>query len=167
MRSRRSTLYSLVIESQTHNATDPSVFLAEAGPRLERALVARFGIDDGVDAAAEAMAYAMTHWDRVHTMANPAGYLYRVGESHGRRLASRWSRLDALVSEPTTDDAVLDLDLQRALLDLRASERVAIVLVHAHGYSYRHAAEVLDLPITTITNHIHRGMARLRRLLEH
>ncbi len=44
--------------------------------------------------------------------------------------------------------------------------RVAIILVHGHGHTYASAAELLDVPVTTITNHINRGLARLRTLLE-
>jgi len=159
-------LYLVVIDSQTDETGELSAFLADAVPRLERALVARFGVDDGLDAVAEATAYGLANWDRLREMANPVGYLYRVGESQGRRLGRRWRRIDALVAEPMTHDAVVDIDLQRALTRLKAPERVAIVLVYGHGYTYRQAADVLDIPTTTITNHINRGMANLRRLLE-
>lgn len=128
--------------------------------------MARFGIDDGLEAAAEALSYAVENWDRLEPMANPIGYLYRVGQTRGRRLTQRWQRLSVLVHEPLTTDGVVDVDLQRALLRLKPQERVAVVLVHAHGYRYQDAAEVLDVPVTTITNHVNRGMARLRRILE-
>jgi RNA polymerase sigma factor (sigma-70 family) len=156
----------VVIDTRVHDVGAVSAFFDDARCRLERALVARFGVDDGLDAAAEAMAYAVEHWDRLEPMANPIGYLYRVGQTRGRRLARRWHRLDALVHEPLTSDGVIDVDLQRALLRLKPRERVAVVLVHAHGHTYREAAEVLDVPVTTVTNHVSRGMARLRRILE-
>lgn len=143
-----------------------AAFLANARPRLERALVARFGIDDGLEAAAEALAFATENWHRLQPMANPVGYLYRVGQSRGQRLRGRWRRIGLLVHEPVTSDDVIDLDLQRALMRLRSEQRVAIVLVHSHGYSYREAAEILGIPVTTITNHVNRGMARLRRIME-
>lgn len=155
-----------MIEGRAAQQEIPGEVLAEVRPRLERALVARYGIPDGLDAAAEAMAYAVEHWDELRTMQNPAGYLYRVGQSAGGRLARRWSRQGALVAEPWGTDAVVDVDLQRALLRLKPDERVAIVLVHAHGHTYAEAAAVLDVPITTVTNHLNRGLARLRRTLE-
>jgi RNA polymerase sigma-70 factor (ECF subfamily) len=99
-------------------------------------------------------------------MANPVGYLYRVGESRGRRLALRWRRLEVLAADPLTSDGVVDVDLQRALLRLRPDKRVAVLLVDAHGHSYREAAEILGVPVTTVTNHVHRGRQRLRRILE-
>lgn len=143
-----------------------AAFLADARSRLERALVARFGVDDGLDAAAEALVYASENWHRLQAMANPVGYLYRVGESRGKRLRGRWRRIGLLVHEPVTSDDIIDLDLQRALMRLRPEQRVAIVLVHSHGYSYREAAEVLEIPVTTITNHVTRGMTRLRRIMK-
>ena len=149
------------------DAVEPlSQFLSDAQRRLERALVARFGMDDGREAAADAMAYAVEHWPRLRVMDNPLGYLYRVGETRGRRLARRWAPLDVLVEEPRTEDGVVDVDLQRALVRLKPAQRVAVVLVHGHGHSYREAAEVLDVPVTTVTNDLHRGLARLRSILE-
>lgn len=144
-----------------------AAFLVDARCRLERALVARFGVEDGLDAAAEAMVFAAENWDRLKPMDNPIGYLYRVGQTRGERLARRWRRIGLLVVEPVTNDVVVDVDLQRALTRLRSEQRVAVVLVHAHGYSYQDAAQVLGVPVTTITNHLNRGMTRLRRIMEH
>ena len=143
-----------------------SAFLADARPRLERALVARFGVDDGLEAAAEAFVFATENWDRLRAMANPVGYLYRVGQSRGMRLRGRWRQTGLLIHEPVTTDTIVDLDLQRALMRLRPEQRIAIVLIHSHGYSYREAAEVLEIPVTTITNHVNRGMTRLRRIMK-
>ena len=54
------------------------------GPRLRTALIAAYGPDAGADAAAEAMAYGWEHWTRLAEMENPAGYLFRVGQSAAR-----------------------------------------------------------------------------------
>lgn len=147
-------------------AASPDADLARVWARLERALVARFGVDRGGDAAAEAIAYGLEHRERVMAMANPAGYLYRVGERRGRRMLDRLGRQTALVDEPVTEQRVVDVDLQRALLRLRPDHRVAVVLVLAHGHTYAEAAEILDVPLTTVTNHVSRGRARLRSILE-
>lgn len=56
-------------------------FCTEVEPRLRRALVAAYGPDLGSDAAADAFAWAWEHFDRVDDMANPAGYLWRVGQT--------------------------------------------------------------------------------------
>lgn len=151
------------------NETDSSLeaFVVGARPALERALVARFGLHDGMDAAADAMAYAVREWERVGSMANAIGYLYRVGVSSAIRWRRRLRRgaliTDASVGIPAE---LVDVDLQRALLRLRPDQRVAVVLVHGNGHTYAEAAAVLDVPVTTVTNHIYRGLARLRQLLE-
>ena len=60
-------------------------FVAEAGPRLGRALAALYGFEDGRDATAEALAYAWENWDRLQHIKNLPGYLFRVGQTRGRR----------------------------------------------------------------------------------
>ncbi len=155
-----------MVESQVGESEELAEFLIEARARLERALVARFGVEEGTEAAAEAVAYALANWPALRPMANPVGYLYRVGQTRARRTVERRSRLESLVSDPLTTDQVVDVDLQRALCRLKPDQRVAVVLVHAFGYSYRDAGEVLDVPATTVANHLNRGLVRLRRLLE-
>jgi DNA-directed RNA polymerase specialized sigma24 family protein len=59
-------------------------FVRNTEPRLRRALVAAYGPEQGRDAAAEALAYAWEHWDRLRQMANAPGYLFRVGQTRGR-----------------------------------------------------------------------------------
>jgi DNA-directed RNA polymerase specialized sigma24 family protein len=140
-------------------------FVLGARTKLERALVARFGVDDGLDAVADAIAYALEHWPRLREMDNPVGYLYRVGQTCGSREHERRRRVDLLVEGPVTGPATVDVDLQRALLCLRPADRVAVLLIHAHGYSYRQTAEVLGVSLTTLTNRVNRSMADLRKRL--
>jgi len=60
-------------------------FVAEAEPRLRRALIGAVGTDRVGDAVAEALAYAWENWATVSLFDNPVGYLYRVGQSKVRR----------------------------------------------------------------------------------
>jgi DNA-directed RNA polymerase specialized sigma24 family protein len=60
-------------------------FVAAVEPRLHRALVAHYGWEAGREATADALAYAWEHRSKVLSMANPAGYLFRVGQSSLRR----------------------------------------------------------------------------------
>ncbi|HQV57941.1 MAG TPA: RNA polymerase sigma factor [Ilumatobacteraceae bacterium] len=154
-----------MIDDATETEWQLDAFVVATRPALERALVARFGLVDGMDAAADAVEYACAHVDQLAEMDNPAGYLYRVGVSCALRdLRRRHHTL--LVAEPVTTDKLVDVDLQRALLRLNPDHRVAILLVHAHGYSYADAAALIDVPVTTIHNYLSRGVARLRRLME-
>jgi RNA polymerase sigma-70 factor (ECF subfamily) len=58
-------------------------FVEDVEPRLKHALSAALGPDRGLEAAAEALSYGWEHWDRIRSMDNPAGYLYRVGYRSG------------------------------------------------------------------------------------
>ncbi len=164
MKSGGSWLLGLVIVDR-ENVNAAAEFIASSRVALERALVARYGVADGLDAAAQAVEYAYAHWSRISLMGNPSGYLFRVGQSHARRWLRSSRRLTALVADPVTTDRPIDIDLQRALLRLPWQQRVSIVLVHAHGHSYAEAARIMDLPVTTITNHVNRGLHRLRHSL--
>lgn len=131
---------------------------------LRRALVVRFGIDVGVEAHAEVIAYMWEHADRLLTMSNPAGYLFRVGQSAARRLR-RWNRsflLDADLIEPA---AGVTPELQPALERLRPRHRMAVVLVHGYGFSYAEVAALLEVTESSIRNDVHRGLVSLRSQL--
>jgi DNA-directed RNA polymerase specialized sigma24 family protein len=60
-------------------------FFRETEPKLRRALVAAYGFEEGRDAAAEALAYAWEHWERLRDVTNLPGYLFRVAQSRRRR----------------------------------------------------------------------------------
>jgi DNA-directed RNA polymerase specialized sigma24 family protein len=141
-------------------------FIADACIRLRRALVARYGVEVGVEACAEATAWACAHRNRLLAMANPVGYLYRVGQS-AARTQNRWHRAPLLPPERSDPGLPIpDGDLAAALGKLSPEQRAAVMLVHAHGYRYAEAADVLDIPVTTLKNHLHRGARKLRRILE-
>lgn len=154
------------------DATDFAALVADVGERVRRALVAYYGVEIGTEAAADAVRYGWEHRERLSEMGNPAGYLFRVGQSRARPYR-RWSQrrtafpssFDQHVSS-TSDDGAALLDLFAALGKLPPRQRSAVVLVRAHGYSYAEAAQILGITTTALTNHIHRGMARLRILME-
>lgn len=147
-------------------------FARTVGERVRRALVAAYGVEIGTEAAAEAMNYAWEHWEDVGAMPNGAGYLFRVGQSKSRPLL-RWQRRTA--SFPSSYERAISgegpesdqlLDLFAALNQLPIAQRTSVVLVRAHGYSYRDAADVLGVSVAAVTNHVHRGVRRLRTLME-
>lgn len=163
-----------MLDSLRDDVTEPSPcrrdgfeeFVRTDGARLRKALVARHGLDEGCDLAAEALGYGYEHWDRLATMANPVGYLYRVAENAGRKRA-RWRRAWPFRAESAVSDALpVDADLQRALARLRPAHRASVVLVHCFGWSYDDTATALGVPVSTVRNHVHRGLTTLRDLLE-
>lgn len=136
-------------------------FVRSTEPRLHRALVAQLGWDRGREATSEALAYAWERWDRISTMANPAGYLFRVGKSRVRRPKSR-----ALFVREEHEAPWFEPALGRYLAELPERQRVAVVLVHGYGWSSREVAEVTGIKATTVQTHLERGLARLRSQLE-
>jgi RNA polymerase sigma factor (sigma-70 family) len=145
---------------------DIDAWIGEIASALRRALVARYGLVDGSDAAAEAVAWAWEHRDRLATMANPTGYLFRVGQSslRDRRRRER-RRVDLLPAAVARDMPEVDEELFKVLRRLTPDQRVAVVMVCMYGFTYRNVAEMLEVSETVVTNHVHRGLARLRRLL--
>jgi DNA-directed RNA polymerase specialized sigma24 family protein len=138
-------------------------FVLEHGPRLHRALIARYGLDVGPETYAEALACAWAHWDRIETMSNPIGYLYRVGQSASRRFRRR--TMPTEVESVAADHALPDPELHEALWSLPAKYRTAVLLVHGHGFRYREAADTMNVSEAALRNYVHRGLTALRRAL--
>jgi RNA polymerase sigma factor (sigma-70 family) len=135
-------------------------FVPLAEPRLRRALVAAYGPDRGLEAAAEALAYAWEHWGKVQSLSNPVGYLYRVGQSRTRPSMTR-----RLFHRPETQEHWVEPQLGTALLELSERQRVAVVLVFAAGLTPQEAADVLGVSASTVKTNTERGVAKLRRSL--
>lgn len=141
--------------------------LADLEPRLRRAFVARFGWPDGNDIAADVMEWAWVHRDRLGEIDNLAGYLWRVGTSRSRRM-HRWRREHGRLPTELADSASggwFEPALPAALNRLDHDSRTAVVLVHCFDWSYADVAALLDVPLHSVRNRIHRGMASLRREL--
>ncbi len=65
-----------------------------------------------------------------------------------------------------SDEAQLNrLSMQRALLALPEEQRMAVALVLIEGLSYKEAADVLDVPIGTVTSRLARGREALQKSL--
>ena len=139
-----------------------TVFMAEAEPRLRRALVARFGVQLGGDATLDAMVYGWQHWDRVSEMQNPVGYLYRVGSSSVRpaKLPPR------LAPAQEYREPWIEPSLEASLDVLTEPQRVAVVLRHSFEWTYDEIAELLGVSVSTVRTQLARGMKKLRESLE-
>jgi RNA polymerase sigma-70 factor (ECF subfamily) len=138
-------------------------FVEDDGARLRAGLVAAYGPEVGLDAAAEAMAYGWEHWDRLSSMDNPAGYLYRVGQTAARRSRRRWPLMPA----PPIDE-VHDIEprLPEALAKLSEPQRTCVMLVHAFGWTQADVADLLKVSVSTVRTHVARGLAKLQSTLE-
>jgi DNA-directed RNA polymerase specialized sigma24 family protein len=136
-------------------------FFERSEPLLRRALVAAYGTERGREAAAEALAYAWQHWPRVQRMSNPTGYLYRVGQSR-----TRSKKVPALFLQVEDPDQLFEPGLAPALNELSERQRIAVVLVHAYGWSLSEVAELTGSKKATVQVHLKRGLAKLRSRLD-
>lgn len=135
-------------------------FFAQAERPVRFALCARFGFETGREATAEAFAYAWEHWDRIATMDNPEGYVFRVGQRIGGRVLSRPRPVDFV---PNTDDLpMVEPGLAPALAALSNRQRTVVVLVHGLGMTHVEAAGWLGTSASTVQRHLERAMPRLR-----
>jgi DNA-directed RNA polymerase specialized sigma24 family protein len=134
--------------------------VGEVRPKLARAFSAAYGLERGEEALGESLAYAWEHRYELLEMENPAGYLYRVGQSRTRR--RRRARL------PTAADVDLpDIEpaLVPALESLTERQRICVGLVVGHRMSQSEVADLLGISKSSVQNHVERGMTRLRREL--
>lgn len=138
-------------------------FAERDGARLRAGLVAAYGPQVGADAAAEALAYGFEHWGRLGEMENPAGYLYRVGQTAARREFRPHGYLPqrAAEGEPAFEPALVP-----ALESLTEPQRVGVVLVHGLGWTLRETADLLGVEVSTLRTHITRALTKLRNVLE-
>jgi RNA polymerase sigma factor (sigma-70 family) len=136
-------------------------FVAQVEQRLRRGLMAAYGSDRGREATAEALAVAWEKWEMVRHMANPVGYLYRVGQSRTRGRKSR-----QLFARPEDHEVWVEPGLPQALGRLPERQRVVVFLVHAYGIPVHEVATILELHETTVRTHLRRGLSSLRRSLK-
>lgn len=137
-------------------------FAVSFEPRLRRALTPTLGVDLATDATAEALAYGWEHWDRVGSMENPDGYLYRVARTFGRKMRRRphpspeTSRVEGPWIEPGLPDA---------LSGLSDRQRTVVWLVHGFGWQQKEVADLLNLSPKSVQTHLRRGTEKLAKAL--
>jgi RNA polymerase sigma-70 factor (ECF subfamily) len=126
-------------------------------------LVAGYGVDRGREATTDALVYAWQKWDRVQGLANPAGYLYRVGQ----RIAKKPVKRQGLDDKPeATRLPWIEPGLSDGLARLTAKQRTAVVLHCSFDWTYPEIAEVSDMSVRSVRTHVERGLDKLRRALE-
>ena len=149
-------------------------FMAE-GESLRRLAVFLIGdAEAGADMAQETLARLYRHWGRIRSE-EPSPYARRilvnlVRSSHRRRFLERRIRKSPSVHEysvPSQSDRIDEfLRISSALKALPTARRAAIVLRFYEDMSEGDIARTLDRPLGTVKSDIHRGLAKLRTLLE-
>jgi DNA-directed RNA polymerase specialized sigma24 family protein len=153
-----------------------TAFVTGSRDRLLRALRTTLSPQYAVEALADAYAYVWSRWEYVAGLDNPVGYVYRVAERAGIRAEIRDRKHtfdiasaaaadfeDASTTQiPWFDTYRSDDRTVETLRALPPRQRACVLLIHAYGWKYKEAAEVLSLPLTTVTNEATRGLQRLR-----
>lgn len=150
--------------SSTNASVEFTAFVEAVEPRLSYALAAAYGPEVGREATADALMYAWEHWDRMSTMDNAAGYLYRVGQTSSKR----HRRTGPLLPPPAIprQEPWIEPELPSILADLSERQRVAVVLIHGMEWTQQEVADLIGVSRTTVERHLERGMRKLRARLE-
>jgi RNA polymerase sigma-70 factor (ECF subfamily) len=149
--------------------------IADLLPRLRR--FARNLTRDSYDAddiVQIALERALTRLDQWRRDARLDSWMFKIVRnawidevrSRGRRdkiFLSEESGAD--VGVDSTDKQVTLMSVHAAMLGIPEEQRLAISLVLIEGLPYREAAEVLDIPIGTLTSRLARGREALQSIL--
>lgn len=139
-------------------------FVSTTGRRVQHALMAALGPEQGDDAAADVLLYAWQHWERVRNMENPAGYLFTIGRRRGWR--QRTPRRPLAAPPPMASPPWVEPKLEPALRSLSERQRTVVMLVHGAGWTYAEVASLLGIDRGTAAKHDGRALSRLRDALE-
>jgi RNA polymerase sigma-70 factor (ECF subfamily) len=110
-------------------------------------------------------------WDRVGTLDDPSGYLYRTAMNAFRS----WHRRSALAAKRTVgltpaDDAIAMIDEQdavvRALRPLSERQRAVVVLIDLLGYSSEEAGRMLGIRASSVRTYVERAHRDLRARMD-
>jgi len=119
------------------------------------------------DVAQDAFAQLLLHWRKVSRYERPGAWVRRVA----LRMALRWrtrraaeTRALRLVDAPAARPAP-DPDLLRALRELPAIQRAAVVLHYLEDRPVAEVADLLGCAEGTAKTHLHRARRRLSALL--
>jgi DNA-directed RNA polymerase specialized sigma24 family protein len=138
-------------------------FVKETEPRLSYAFFAAYGPEVGADVTSDSLAYAWEHWDQIREMDNPSGYLFRVGQSK-----ALWYHRPRVCFPAVVRPSIPEVEprLPEVLSHLTRNQRVAVVLVHALGWTEEEVARLIGRSRSTVRTHLERGLLRLRDELE-
>lgn len=148
-------------------------------PRLRRfARVLTGGRDEADDLVQAALERALTRLDQWQPGTRLDSWMFRITQnlwidwlrSHEGRQDS-FVELDEAIDLAGADgrrDTEARLELQRvldAISRLPPDQRAVMAMVSVESYSYREAAEALDIPIGTVMSRLARARVRLNELL--
>ncbi|MGH6651935.1 MAG: RNA polymerase sigma factor [Sphingopyxis sp.] len=152
--------------------------LIELLPRLRRfARGLTRGVNDADDLCQAAIERALKSRDQWQQGTRLDSWMYRITRNlwiDERRAAARrgvHAPIDEAAVQVEGDGAAeveagaLRGDVDSAMMRLPDEQREAVMLVLVEGYAYREAAEILEIPIGTVTSRLARGRETLMHLL--
>jgi RNA polymerase sigma-70 factor (ECF subfamily) len=117
---------------------------------------------------------ALGRADQFHMDSHLAGWLFGImrnawiDECRSRRrrepLHAPEESAEAIV-DPAAGSQIELLCVQDALFQLPEEQRLAVSLVLIEGFSYKEAAEIMNVPIGTLTSRLSRGRETLQQIL--
>lgn len=119
------------------------------------------------DIAQETFVRILERWDRIRSLEDPVGYLFRtamnVFRGRYRRARLAMKRAAALASRDESIEALEDHEVVfRALAALPTDQRAALVVTSLLGYSSEEAAEMLRAKPSTVRARATRAREALR-----
>jgi RNA polymerase sigma-70 factor (sigma-E family) len=125
------------------------------------------------DIAADALASAWLHWERVRTADSPLAYVRRIVANLAASRLRRTIRerrgmatLGMLADRnPGDTDIPALMDLRAALMALPARKRACVVLRYGFDLSESETASTLGISVGTVKSQTSKGAAELERLL--
>lgn len=147
--------------------TDYERLFREQGPRLWRMIYAVSGGRRHIaeEAVAEAFARALAHRNGI---TRPVPWIFRTASRLAREELKRERRLrPELETQDGSDNHHLEemSELLDALKVLSPNQRAAVVLRFDENLSVSEISRLMGISPATVRVHIHRGRARLRRIL--
>lgn len=180
---------------ETQNASGPNPagwnFKDAALPHLDALYNMAYRLtrnaEDAEDLIQETFFKAYKYYDKFEEGTNLKAWLFRIMKNsfiNGYRKRqsqppeSAFSEIEELFEAQLSDEAgqiknpeeellesVLDEDIQKALGALRDDYRMVILLVDLEGFSYKEAAEILEVPVGTVMSRLYRGRRMLEKVL--
>lgn len=139
--------------------------------RLLRALYLLTGnAQEAEEVMQDAFVAVWERWDRVSSMDDPTGYLYRTAMNRHRSRVRRVTRAaKRVVGAAESGDAFAAADerdaVARALVTLTPRQRAAVVLTELLGYGADEAGSILGVQPVTVRVLASQGRAAMREVM--
>lgn len=120
----------------------------------------------------------LTAFRKLHSFkgtGNFSGWLFSIAHNcflqHIRKTKRRLDIIEQYGSEQEIhaecydDISTEQMDLEKALGNLKFEETATISLCHSYGFSHQQVADILNMPLGTVKSNISRGKAKLKEQL--